>query len=409
MLFAYTHHHYHLHRLSGFPELFVAHGLRGLAEGLAAVFIPIYLLNLGYTFADVFAYLTIYGACWALSVYPSIRLGDRIGAAKWMGLSLIGNVILFVLLITLPDARWPLALPAAVAGIYTAMYWPFFRSSFATLLAHHRTGRIVSIGNAIQTIAGGLAPAVGGIVATLFGVQAIQLVGIGLFILAAIPLLTGREFYRQQPFQVTRQTFRRHHRKFFANFAETYNDFSLYNIWPLLVFIIIPSYAGVGILSSIMIFSSILVSIYVGRREETKGVRHYLKEGSFINSVGHLLRLGVQNTGHVTGINVVGGVGYSLYSTPYNTAYYENIRRNGLGFLYGMQLFSALGVTVGGAILYGLVQFFPPRETLLIALALAIPASYGIRLMRIPPPQETPSRPMAKGPAPRPKRGKAVA
>lgn len=405
-MFAFSHHHYHLHRLAGFPELFVAHGLRGLAEGLAAVFIPIFLLNLGYSFSDVFRYLMEYGLFWALLIYPSLKLGTRIGNGRWMGLSLIGNIILFILLISLPGHRWPLELLALVAGAYTAMYWPFFRSSFATLLAHRRTGRVVSVGSAVQTIAGGVAPAVGGIVATVFGVEAIQLVGLGLFTLAMIPLLTGPEFAKDQPFRVTRQTFHQHKRKFFANFAETYNDSSLYYVWPLFIFILIPSYAGVGILSSIMIFSSILVAVYVGRREESKGVRHYLKEGSAINSLGHLLRLGVSNAGQVTGINMVAGVGYSLYITPYNTAYYENIRRNGLGFLFGMQLFSAMAVVVIFGFLYLLSLSLAPRLCLVIALALAIPASYGIRLMRVPPPEQTTSVPQA---APSGRRRRATA
>lgn len=399
-MFAFSHHHYHLHRLSGFPELFVAHGLRGLAEGLAAVFIPIFLLNLGYSFSDVFRYLMEYGLAWALLVYPSIKLGTKVGNGRWMGLSLIGNITLFLLLITLPSHRWPLELLAVVSGAFTSMYWPFFRASFATLLAHHRTGRVVSIGSAVQTIAGGVAPAVGGIVATLFGVEAIQIVGLVLFVLAMIPLLSGPEFAKNQPFRVTRQTFHQHKRKFIANFAETYNDASLYYVWPLFIFILLPSYAGVGILSSVMIFSSILVAIYVGRREESKGVRHYIKEGSVINSLGHLLRLGVSNAGQVTGINVVAGVGYSLYITPYNTAYYENIRRNGLGFLFGMQFCSALGVAAIFGILYVLSLSLEPRTSLVIALALAIPASYGIRLMRVPPPEDSPSVPMHRKPGP---------
>lgn len=377
----HTNHHYHLHRLSGFPELFLAHGLRGLAEGLAAVFIPIFLINLGYSFSEVFRYLAEYGFFWMLLAYPSLKLGNLVGANRWMGLSLFGNVTLFALLITMPSHHWPLELLAFIFATSTSMYWLFFRSSFAFLLAHRKPGKVVGTGNAIQTMAAGLAPAIGGIVATLFGVEAIQIAALFLFLMAAAPLLTGKHFFPRKSTSISFRKLWRRRRELTANFAETYNDISLSYMWPLFIFVLIPSYAGVGILSSIMILSSIGVSLYVGRREESKGVKHYISEGSILNGIVHALRFGVQNASQVTGVNVLAGVGYSLYITPYCTKYYEDIRQDGLGFAFAMQWVSALSVCIAFTVLFFLSQSMEPKTSLLIALALAIPASLGIRLM----------------------------
>lgn len=147
----------------------------------------------------------------------------------------------------------------------------------------------------------------------------------------------------------------------------------------------IPTYAGVGALSSVIVLTSILVSVYVGRREETKGVRHYIREGTLLNGIGQALKVFVVNTGQVFGVNFVSGIGYSLYLTSYNTRYYEKIERYGLPYLFIMQAASAIAWIVMFGTLLLLTLSFPElsaRSVLLAGILLAVPMSFLIRKIK---------------------------
>ncbi|HEY8108435.1 MAG TPA: MFS transporter [Patescibacteria group bacterium] len=378
----HLHHHYHVPRLSGMTELFWAHGIRSLGQSLVAIFIPIYLYQIGYPLTEVFIYMVCIGVFWLALLYPMMRLINRFGATRMMALSMLFNIAQFALLLTLPDFGWPLWLIALTPALYTAIYWPAFRGSFAANLAHRRTGRVVGAWSAVQTLAVGIAPAIGGVVATVYGINALYLIAIAMFFVAAWPLLTGPTFVRHRPFKITWRKLWRYRADGVANLAETYNDITLSQTWPLFVFFVIPTYAGVGALSSVIVLTSILVSLYVGRREEAKGVRHYLREGTFINGIGQGLKLIVANVGHIFTVNFVSGVGYSLYLTSYNTRYYEKIEHNGLPYLFLMQIVSALAwiVAFGGLLLLTLaLPDLPPRTVLLVGILAAVPMSFLIR------------------------------
>lgn len=381
----HLHHHYHVPRLSGITELFWAHGIRSLAENLVVIFIPIYLYQLGYPLTEVFGYLVWIGVFWLALLYPMMRLINRFGATRMMAASMLGNVAQFLLLLTLPDMHWPLWLIALAPALYTAIYWPAFRGSFAANLAHRRAGRVVGAWSAIQTLTVGAAPAIGGVIATVYGIDALYIVAIALFVVAAGPLLTGPSFVKKRPFKITWKKLWRHRSDGVANLAETYNDIALSQLWPFFVFFVIPTYAGVGALSSVIVLTSILVSIYVGHREETRGIRHYIRQGTILNSLGQALKLFVANVGHVFSVNFISGVGYSLYLTSYNTRYYEKIEREGLPYLFLMQLVSAISwlIAFGGLLLLTIaLPDLPPRTVLLTGIVLAVPMSFLIGKIR---------------------------
>ncbi len=365
--------------------MFWVHGIRSLAENLVVIFIPIYLYQLGYTLSQIFEYLLLGGIFWIFLIYPMMRLINRFGATRLIAVSMVGNVVQFLLLLTLPTYHWPLWAIAFAWAWYTSIYWPAFRGSFAASLAHKRTGRLVGAWSSMQMLAVGIAPAVGGLIATEFGINALYIVSIAMFVVAAAPLFSGQAFVKNQPFKLSWRKLRKYRGDFIANLAETYNDGTLNQTWPLFAFFVIPSYAGVGLLSSVLILTSILVSLYVGTREETKGARHYIKEGAAINGLGHFLRTFATTGPHVFGINLASGMGYSLYHTAFNTTYYENIERRGLPYLFMMQLVSAIAWIIAFGLLLTLTLLLPglaERNVLLAGVLLAIPMSYLITKIR---------------------------
>lgn len=358
--------------------------LRGIAEGLVAIFVPIYLYKLGYPVPAIMGYLALQGLLWLAMLYPAMHFINRVGSNQAVILSLLVTIVQFVLLLTLPQYHWPLWLIALAWGLVTALYWPAFRLMFAQSLAHRQTGRYVGAWSALMSLTSGLAPAIGGLLASTVGVGSIYLVAVFFLTAAALPLFSGAPVVSSEPFNLTlvAAKLKEFGSDVFASFCESLTDGTQSQIWPFFIFFLVPSYAGVGILSSMVVLTSIVMALYVGWREESRGERHYLREGVTITSLTNAFRLLAQNAGHVFGVNLLSGVGNALYLTAYNTRYYEKVEKHGLPYLFLMQAFSGVGWVILFSMLWILSHFISTQLMLLLGILLAASFSLGIGKIR---------------------------
>ena len=156
-----------------------------------------------------------------------------------------------------------------------------------------------------------------------------------------------------------------------------------FSIWPLLVFVLVSTYAGVGLLSSVVALASIIITLYVGRREETRGERRYIKEGLFVYGLTNLGRVIVQNSFQIFGLNLLSGIGRSLYTTPFMNRYYTNSDGTfRLGYITVMEGAFSLGTALFVAILFLISLILPMNTVLAIGLGIVAVSVAGVRLMR---------------------------
>lgn len=378
-----THHYYHATRLTELKRLNWAFTMRQLASSMTMIFVPIYLYNLHYSLQAILWLFLLENIFWPLLQYPLMKFSNRVGFNKTMGLSLILYGVTSLLLATLSIYRWPLWFIALVLSVSGMFFYPNFRACFAKSLLHRKAGLAVGVSAALTTLAYGIAPAIGGAVASSLGVVVLYAFSIALFVAAALPLFGGTEIIKNAPFNLRDLDVGKVKRDLLANFSDTIDDSILSIIWPLFIFLLIPSYVDVGILSSISVIAGILIAVYVGRREELQGARKYLKRGSLLTTVANAGRLLSQSAPQIAGVNFVNGLGHALLATPFFSRYYENASREPLlPYIYAMMVVSA----VGGIMLFGIlliISYFVPIQTvLLVGLLLAIPASFAVRLIR---------------------------
>lgn len=376
------HHYYHLSRLSELKRIYWAHTVKLLASQMTLLFIPIYLYRIHYSLSSILFYFLLFSLFWFIIQHPLLRLANRIGGNRSMALSLFLQAIHTLMLASLVVIHWPLWFLALIWSIYVALYWPNFRICFTKGLLHKKVGLAVGASAALTTLAYGIAPAVGGAIGTYFGIGVLYVIGALLFVVAALPLLSGQEVMKSEPFNLKELDWRSVKRDLIANAAETLDDSVLGTLWPLFIFFLIPSYVGVGVLSSVSVIAGISIALYVGKRQELKGSA-YLKRGSIAVSLANTARLISQSAGQIAGVNFINGLGHALVATPFNSRYYTNAENAPLlPYIYAMMLASA----VGNFILYGalllLSLFLPLHTVLLIGLLLAVPAGYAVRLIR---------------------------
>ena len=376
-----TRHHYHIIRLDELKRLYWAHTIRSLAANMSMIFVPIYFYRIGYSVTDIMSYFLYFSIFWGLTQYPALRITNKFGANKIMALGLLLEGVHILMLATVQNYGWPLWSIGFIAGLAVAFYWPGFRACFAQSLLHKRIGPAVGVAAALYLVAYGAAPAIGGAIASYFGIEILYGLAMLCFIAAALPLFNAPEIVKNTDIKLSSLNWRRIKRDLVANFGDNIDDSVLSNIWPLFIFLLVPTYIGVGILSSITIVASIIISLYVGRKIRKHS--GFLSKGSWLVSLTNGGRLFTQSAGHIAGVNFFNGMGHALMLPSYDARYYKNAEQEPvLLYVFAMLMAGAIGCALLFGILLLLSLIAPIEIVLTIGLLLAIPAGYSIRLIR---------------------------
>jgi hypothetical protein len=379
----YHHPHYHLPRMTEMKRLFFTHSLGALGAGLVGVFVPLFLLNQGFSFGEVVLYLFTLQALGVILIYPAVAILSRYGTNLGIIIGQISTIIYFAMLLTLPHFHWPLITIAVWWAMDRTFYSSAIHAKFSKSRGHEKTGTQISLFTSAVTVAHGLAPAIGGITASLAGISWVYGMAIGLLLVSLVPMFGAKEVNKRRVLKPSLINYRKIWRDPVSNAFNGSTSMAEFLLWPMIIFYIVKSYAGVGILSSLVLVSSIAVALFVGKREETKGERHYLKRGLWLETLTNVFRALASNAFHVFGVNLINGVGRSLYTTPYMTRYYKHADEEPrLEYVAIMEFGSLVGAAAILGAVYVVSLSLEISHALLLGVLLAAPASFGTRLIR---------------------------
>jgi MFS family permease len=362
--------------------LYWAHTIKELASSLVTIFVPIYLYKLGYDLPAIMGYFLWTSILWAVTQGPAMRWANRIGFNRAMGLSLLIQGLQILMVATLTRFHWPLWTIALVGGVSISLYWTQFRACFTRSLLHRRIGPTVGISSALLMLAYGIAPAIGGSIASWLGIGVLYVVTLLCFIAAALPLFVGPEFMEREPFRMRDLNWRKVLPDLVANGGSEVDVMVATTVWPLFVFLLVHTYVGVGVLSSVAVIASITIALYVGQRQARK-MSGYLNNGTAVISATNAIRLVIQSTGQIAGVNFFNGLGEALVVTPFFSRYYQNAEEEPLlPYVYAMLIACSIADILLFGFLLLLSLVLSVKVVLTIGLILAIPGSYAIRMIR---------------------------
>jgi MFS family permease len=377
------HEQHHLHRLSEVKRLYWSHTIAAFGSYLAIIFIPIYLLRIDFSLLQVFIFFALSGLFWSLCSPLAGRLIGRIGANRVLAIANLINVSFFILLVLLKDHSWLFYITAAVNGLESAFYMTAFRINFSKAKSPQKAGRQVGLMNALIMFSHGAAPVIGGLIAQGYGMSVVYAITIILGLVAIVPLLSGPEIVTRRPLDFSLLDLKKIRRDLLAAFGFTVNAAVDAVIWPLFISLIIVGYAGIGLVSSLIVFVSIAVSLYVGRREDKNGERPYITRGSTLMFTGSSLRLAASTASHVAGINTLTGIGSAYVYTPYFSRYYKHADEEPrLEYLTAIQAANGMGYFILFTLLALISLIASDKLTLLAGFLLSLPGIYAMGKVR---------------------------
>lgn len=210
------------------------------ASSIVDIFIPVYLLTLGYPLQSVMVFFLIQSG----SIFVASQITGYLSARvpmKALMLARIPILILFLaLLLRAKHHTVPLALLAVLEGVQTALYWIplnifFF---FAVGTDQGKTGKQVGTFLALPQLFNLGAPLLSGFIAATLGFNWVFTIAAVLFAVSAVPMVRIAPYQAPLNFNVTKfkHLFSRYNRYFWLEVVENVQEELDQVIWPLAVF-----------------------------------------------------------------------------------------------------------------------------------------------------------------------------
>lgn len=322
----------HFWRHIGFrelSELYVSRMLRVMALQMMGGFAVVYLLQLGYPLHFVAWFWFAY---FALRVFlaPIVALTvARYGPKHSTLMSNVGQIIaaIFLILASNPDfGLTALLLYMPFAGFSRSLYDVAYLVDFSKVKHVEHAGRELGFMQIIERAVLALGPLFGGLIALVFGAQAMLGFGSFLMLTAALPL-----FFSGEPVRVKQKITLKHFnwrvtwKPIIANVA-TGIDVDLSGImWATFLAIVVLGgvnnnavYAEIGALSSISIIVSIAVAYTYGKMVDNHQGKSLLRWSVIGDTLLHFARPFVSTPVQALGANVANEIvttGYTMPST----------------------------------------------------------------------------------------------
>ena len=244
--------------------------LHVVALSLVSVFIPILLLDLGYSVGEIIVYYLVYHVLDTPLNFLARKLVVNWGARVVIILATAFAIIFFVALSQF-SADWEfLMLLALFAALYDAFYW--VAHLFLFIEANDDdgdSGEETSFLYIARRFGSLLGPAVGGLILIFAGQDALLVASAVIFGISILPLLGAahlpdkptkpvlkfREFFKDLPEK----------RNYLYTSLQAIHDSTELILWPLFIFIVFGTIESVAALPIIVSISAILFSYFAGR------------------------------------------------------------------------------------------------------------------------------------------------
>ncbi len=313
----WLHYLHGIHIKGELKELYLNLAIRNFALSLIAVFIPIYLLNLGYLLNQVILYQLVYFAVAGIFAIPTAFLSSKYGFKHIVVISIPLMLLQMVLLFSLEYSKVPLYLIAFLGGLSMIFYWLPLNADFAKNSDKKHRGKQAGFLNAVSSASHLLGPLIGALLLKFFSFHLLFFIVLLLMIISTVPLFWTLDIREKSDLRF-KVIFSKRHFKYLIKFIGQ----GMYYvgegfIWPLFLFLFVYDTLNVGIATTLKGGGAIVFALILGKLSDLKGRKSLIKIGAVLYSLLWIFRQFFQGPIHVFIFSFLGGLLLTMTNIPF--------------------------------------------------------------------------------------------
>lgn len=334
-------------------KIYLAESLKNFGFSMINIFIPIYLLNLGYSLSQVALFYLVYsGLHFALAI-PAGKLGAKFGFKYQILGSMPFYIIFFIMLFSLETIKISLYVLATTKAFAATFFWTGRHVLMAKFTDKGKRGSEISMNKIFKKILSLPGPLIGGYFLSFLNVHILLGVILIFLIFATIPFFFIKE---------TKQKVKLNLRSIFKGFSRNekivlinrgIDDAMEIFVWPVYAFFyILNSYVILGAIKVISKLFSLISIYFSGKLFDKKGIK-IVKWGGIASIIVWVGRFLTYNPLSVYIIDSFRGISHPFIATSITAECYElaNSKHNLINFIVVREML----IHIGRVMLFGLV------------------------------------------------------
>ena len=269
-------------------QIYTNRVIRKIGIGLISIFVPIFMLTLGYQLTEIFGYMIVYFIFNFIFQVVTAEVQSRTGIKKTTLAGIVFGSIFYIFLLTLKQYHWPFWLLGMISGTGSGFYFQSTQSLLNTYNKKRREGKEASYLILSNKIAGIFVPLISALLIVLINFEFVTYIALGIYFLSIIPLYFSKDV-KISTKKKWKEVFSLKHWKYILNFVTQGLHDGISQVIPLLIYILSAQYILVGGFES-LITAFTLGTIYLAGKVSDKFKKiKIIKIGFIISSIGWLM------------------------------------------------------------------------------------------------------------------------
>ncbi len=297
-------------------EVYLHRFLLQLGKKLVTIFVPLYLLNSGFSHIQVLLFYSVYLGVPILSSLPSAKIASRIGYKKTSLLSSPFLLLFYILIRDIGPGTLESYLIALIGGIGFNMYPigmnPEMAASSDSKKRTEESGYFFSM----SSLAAAISPFLGGLLLAVFNFNILFLIATFMILVSFLPFVFNSEHKDGMGSDFTE--FIKRFSK--ADFGTFYIAGSIFLgkmlVWPFYLATFIEGSVSIGGAGSIVAISSGIASAFVGKISDKYGKVRVVTIASVITALSYIGMSLVITPLQAFLISAVNGLSFTIFNVP---------------------------------------------------------------------------------------------
>jgi MFS family permease len=349
-------------------KLHIMNSIERLGWSMVGIFIPIYLLTLGFSLQQVFIYYIIQNTVILLTSFIVVYLGRIINIQKILIIRFPFLLIFLTILYNLQSIDFPIYLLAIIDGIQLMLYWFPLHILFAQFADKKNLGSSTSKLFAIPQFVTMFGPLAGGLITVTWGFKVLFIIATVLFFIAYIPILYTKILPIKYNF-VFREgldLYKKYKKYFYSEICNNIGEEVEGVIWPIFVYLSLINITSVGVIGTLLAVSSSVFTLIVGQLADKKNKTKLIKTSAIFIMTVWFLRLIFDNEIALYILTILSGMAFVVLSVPYYSIFYQIAQKEKAAVFFA---FREIPVAIARIIVFTMGILFVANLKILFLLA----------------------------------------
>jgi len=313
-------------------ELYIVHAINSFAFSLVGIFIPIYLLQVGFSLTQVFTFYAVrYTSIFAFA-FLGMYIAQSTGLKHILYARLPIMISFLYFLSTLDGTGIFYLFVSIIHGLQVALYWMPMHSLFIKNSTRKHLGEEVGKWFSFPKMLTVFGPLLGGLIVIKFGFNVLFLVVSIILLLSIFPLYYTKEIKPHVSFKLKEglKMFKKYPMYFFAAMGEGVFLATEGIIWPIFVFLILGDILAIGYVGTLLGVGSASFILFLGRMLDKYDMKRILHIGVPFVTVLWITRIFATTEYRIYVITLVAGFLVSLLTVPFTSITYRLAKKNNI-------------------------------------------------------------------------------